>query len=84
MPAHFWVDVAGWAGVAALLVAYALVSTRRLEGDSPVYPVLNAAGSFLLILNSGYYQAFPSVGINVAWIAVALYALARRARRKQG
>ncbi len=30
-----------------------MVSTRRLEGDSPVYQVLNAAGSFLLILNSG-------------------------------
>ena len=82
MPPNFWVDIAGWVGVAALLAAYALVSTRRLEGDSPLYQALNALGSLLLIVNSGYYRALPSVGINVAWIGIALYALARyRARR---
>lgn len=83
MPPNFWIDLAGWSGVLALLVAYALVSTRRLEGDSPTYQVLNAVGSLLLIVNSGYYRAFPSVGINVAWIGIALYALARRTRRRQ-
>ncbi len=78
MPRNFWVDIAGWAGVLALLAAYFLVSTRRLEGDSPLYQVLNAVGSLLLIVNSAYYGAFPSVGINVAWIGIALYALGRR------
>ncbi len=85
MPPNLWIDVAGWAGVAALLAAYALVSTRRLEGDSPLYQALNALGSLLLIINSGYYRAFPSVGINVAWIGIALYALARwRWKRRNG
>lgn len=77
MPPNLWIDIAGWTGVVSLLAAYALVSTRRLEGDSPLYQALNALGSLLLIVNSGYYRAFPSVGINVAWIAIALYALAR-------
>ncbi|MCS7178368.1 MAG: hypothetical protein RML46_11990 [Anaerolineae bacterium] len=77
MPFNLWIDVAGWTGVVSLLTAYALVSTRRLEGDSPLYQSLNVLGSLLLIVNSGYYRAFPSVGINVAWIGIALYALAR-------
>ncbi len=81
MPRHLWVDIAGWAGVLALLAAYFLVSTRRLEGDSPLYQALNALGSLLLIVNSAYYGAFPSVGINVAWIGIALYALGRKARQ---
>lgn len=78
-----WIDIAGWAGVLALLAAYFLVSTRRWEGDSPVYQILNATGSLLLIVNSAFYGAYPSVGINVAWIGIALYALGRRARRLQ-
>ena len=83
MPPDLWIDLAGWVGVAALLAAYALVSTRRLEGDSPLYQALNALGSLLLIVNSGYYRALPSVGINVAWIGIALYALARYRRRRR-
>ena len=69
------IDVGGWIGVALLLIAYALVSTRRLAGDSTIYQLLNVAGSILLIINSFFYGAYPSVGINIAWIAIALYAL---------
>ncbi|RLC64713.1 MAG: hypothetical protein DRI48_07450 [Chloroflexi bacterium] len=69
------VDVAGWTGAAALLLAYALVSTRKLEGDSALYQLLNLAGSALLIVNSFYYGAYPSAGVNVVWIGIAVYAL---------
>ena len=71
------IDVAGWVGVVALLVAYGLVSTRRIEGDSAAYQLLNLAGAALLIVNSFYYGAFPSVGINLVWIGIAIYALVR-------
>jgi len=73
-----FIDIVGWIGVAALLLAYALVSVRRLAGDSARYQLLNAIGSGLLILNSFYYGAYPSVGVNVAWIGIALYTLVRR------
>jgi hypothetical protein len=69
------IDVGGWIGVALLLIAYALVSMRRLAGDSTFYQLLNVAGSVLLIINSFFYGAYPSVGINIAWIAIALSAL---------
>ncbi len=78
MSNNLLIDIAGWMGVAALLLAYAAVSTRRLAGDSTTYQLLNAAGSGLLIVNSFYYGAYPSVGVNVAWIGIAVYTLARR------
>ncbi len=78
------IDIAGWAGVVSLLLAYVLVSTKRIEGDSVFYQVLNLAGAGLLILNSFYYGAFPSVGINVVWIGIAIYALARHKRQVTG
>ena len=78
MDSNVLIDIAGWMGVAALLVAYALVSTRRLAGDSMTYQLLNTAGSVLLIINSFYYGAYPSVSVNIAWIGIAIYALIRK------
>ena len=75
------IDILGWAGVAALLVAYGLVSYRKLDGDSVVYQSLNLLGSALLIVNSFYYGAYPSVGVNVVWIAIAVLTLARAVGR---
>ena len=71
------IDILGWTGVAALLLAYGLVSYKKLDGDSIVYQSLNLLGSALLILNSFYYGAYPSVGVNIAWIAIALLTLTR-------
>jgi len=76
----FVIDLAGWIGVAALLAAYVLVSTRRLAGDAVRYQVLNVVGSVLLIVNSLYNEAYPSVGVNVAWTGIAVFTLARRRR----
>jgi hypothetical protein len=78
MDSNILLDVAGWAGVAALLAAYVLVSTKRLEGSSAAYQFLNLIGAALLIANSFYYGAYPSVGVNVVWIGIAIYALARQ------
>ena len=72
------VDIVGWLGVATLLIAYVLVSTKRIEGDSAIYQVLNLVGAALLIVNSFYYGAFPSVGVNVLWVGIAIYTLASR------
>lgn len=74
------VDIAGWAGVILLLVGYALVSTRRTEGDSILYQSLNVLGALCLIINSAYYGAVPSVTINIIWIGIALLALAKKRR----
>ncbi len=69
------IDILGWIGAIALLVAYALISARRVEGDSTGYQLLNLVGSILLILNTLYYGAYPSSFLNLFWIAVALYTL---------
>jgi len=70
-------DIFGWIGAALLLGAYALVSTKRLEGDSVAYQGLNLLGSAMLIVNSFYYGAYPSVGVNVIWIGIALCSIVR-------
>ncbi len=69
------IDIVGWGGAAALLVAYALVSTRRVEGDSTAYQQLNLVGNVLLIVNTIYYGAYPSAFLNVVWGGIAIYAI---------
>lgn len=58
------VDLIGWAGAGALLAAYWRVSTRRTDGAAVSYQTLNLIGSVLVLLNSLYHGAYPSVAIN--------------------
>lgn len=71
------VDIVGWIGAIALLVAYALISARRVEGDSTSYQSLNLVGSVLLIVNTVYYRAYPSAFLNLVWGAIAVYAIGK-------
>lgn len=79
---HIWFDAIGWAGAAALLVAYAMVSHKKWEGDSTVYQFLNIIGSLFLATNTIFYGAYPSTFVNVIWIAIALFSIAARKRSR--
>jgi hypothetical protein len=78
MNEKFWFDVIGWLGAAALLVAYALVSHRKLEGDSARYQLLNIGGSILLAANTIFYGSYPSTFVNVIWAVIAVFSIVRR------
>ena len=81
---EFLIELGGWVGTAALLLAYGLVSTRRLAGDSVPYQALNVAGGALVLINSFHHGAMPSVAVNVFWIAIGLFALSRVFAGKAG
>ena len=69
------IDVIGWIGAVSILVAYALVSTKKLEGNSPPYQLLNLAGGACLIANTIYYKAYPSTFVNLVWAGTAIYTI---------
>jgi uncharacterized membrane protein YoaK (UPF0700 family) len=70
----------GWLGAAALLVAYAMVSSRKMEADSASYQVLNIVGSILLVANTIFYRAYPSSFVNLIWAGIAVFSMATRSR----
>ncbi|UCD24188.1 MAG: hypothetical protein JSW51_14365 [Gemmatimonadota bacterium] len=72
------IDVGGWLGAILLLLAYFLVSTKRVGGTSVRYQGLNVVGSVLVGANAFYYSALPSFSINVVWIMIGVAALAHR------
>lgn len=76
------VNIIGWLGSAAVIIAYALVSTNRVNGDSLIYQLLNLIGSIFLIVNTAYLGALPSAFVNIMWVGIALYALWRIGRKQ--
>jgi hypothetical protein len=77
---YVWFDAIGWVGAAALLVAYAMVSHKKLEGDSATYQLLNISGSLLLAANTIFYGSYPSTFVNLIWAGIAVFAIAARRR----
>jgi hypothetical protein len=75
------INVSGWTGSAAVILAYILVSLNRLRGDSATYQLLNLVGGIFLITNTIYWGAHPSTFVNFVWVCIALFAIARIARR---
>lgn len=75
-----WFDAIGWVGAAALLVAYAMISHKKLEGDSGAYQLLNISGSILLAANTIFYGSYPSSFVNLIWAGIAAFSIAMRKR----
>jgi hypothetical protein len=81
---HIWFDAVGWLGAAALLVAYAMVSSGKMEADSASYQILNIVGSILLVANTIFYRAYPSSFVNLIWAGIAVFSMATRSRVSSG
>ena len=69
------IDVIGWIGAVALLLAYGLISAGRMKPKGKKYQGLNLVGGAGLIVNSTWYGAYPSTFVNVVWIGIAVVAL---------
>jgi hypothetical protein len=77
---YVWFDTIGWVGAIALLVAYAMVSSKRLEANSGAYQLLNIGGSLLLAANTIFYGSYPSTFVNLIWAGIAVFSIATRKR----
>lgn len=75
MDTKLFIDIIGWIGSVEIIIAYGLISYKRIDADSPYYQWLNLTGSIFLIANTWYYGAFPSTLINVFWLVIAFFAL---------
>lgn len=79
-PATVAIEAAGWVGAVLVLAAYALASTGRLDGRSPLFQWLNLVGAAGFVVNTAYHGAIPSMVLNIIWCGIAVATLARRAR----
>jgi len=71
------IDTIGWFGMIVLIAAYLLVSNKKVDSQSKVYQGMNVVASFCLIINTGYYGAYPATALNVVWVLMGLFFLFR-------
>ena len=77
MDTNLLINLVGWMGSVAVILAYVLVSLNRLRGDSVAYQLLNLVGGLFLIVNTIFWGAYPSTFVNFVWVCIALFAIAR-------
>ena len=75
-----WHDLVGTLGVIMILVAYFLLQTERLSGQSISYSVVNLLGSLMITVSLVYHFNLSSFIIEMAWIAISIYGIVRARR----
>lgn len=78
MSEKFLVDSVGWTGSLLVVGVYALNIAGKLKSTSPLYLWANVVGSIGLAVNTYYMGAYPSSGVNVIWILIALWGIFNR------
>lgn len=78
---HKWgrlvVEILGWYGLIAIVVAYATVSLSLASPNSYAYQFLNLSGAVGLGLVAFVKKAYQNGVLNIVWGAIAVVALIR-------
>ena len=72
------IDLLGWTGSVLYLLAYALVSLKKAEGDSVLYQGMNIFAGVLLVIYTLSLGAFATTGLNAVWVVIGLFTLGRK------
>jgi hypothetical protein len=78
MPTNLLINILGWTGSILYLLAYALVSAKKTEGDSLVYQGINILAGVLLVIYTLSLQAYATTGLNAVWVTIGLFTLGRK------
>lgn len=72
------INILGWTGSILYLLAYALISMKKTEGDSLLYQGMNIVAGILLVVYTLNLQAYATTGLNAVWIAIGVFTLGRK------
>ena len=65
-------QIIGWSGSALLIIAYVLVSSKKLGPESVKYQLINLGGAACLLVYALYTVAYPFVLVNFIWLIIGL------------
>ncbi len=79
------IDILGWTGSVLYLLAYALVSLKKAEGNSllsvgllRLYQGINIIAGTLLVVYTLSLGAFATTGLNAVWVTIGSFTLGRK------
>ncbi|NUQ85596.1 MAG: hypothetical protein HUU11_12850 [Anaerolineales bacterium] len=78
MPTNPLINILGWTGSVLYLLAYALVSAKKTEGDSLLFQGINIFAGVLLVIYTLALGAYATTGLNAVWVTIGLFTLGRK------
>lgn len=81
--AYGWHDLLGNIGVVMVLALYFLLQSERIQATSRVFSAANALGALLIIVSLIQQFNLSAFIVELAWLLISLYGLARNMRRTQ-
>jgi hypothetical protein len=76
--AKLFINFLGWTGSVLYLIAYALVSLKKVEGDSILYQGMNIIAGILLVIYTIYLGAYATTALNAVWAVIGIFTLGRK------
>ena len=73
--ASLLIEIIGWTGMVLILLAYFLITVKKLNSESKTYQGMNLFGAIGIVINSTTNGAYPSAGLNIIWSIVAVYGI---------
>lgn len=71
------IEIFGWYGTVAIVLAYALVSFSILEPTNIWYQILNGTGALGIVVVSFYKKTYQPGVLNIIWTIIALVAIGK-------
>jgi len=62
--ANLLIKIAGWIGATLVVIAYFLITYKKLDRESKIYHAMNLVGGFLTGVNAVINQAYPYAALN--------------------
>lgn len=78
MSTNLLINILGWTGSILYLLAYALVSAKKIVGDSLLYQGMNIVAGVLLVIYTLALNAYATTGLNAVWVAIGGLTLGRK------
>jgi hypothetical protein len=69
------IHIAGWAGMILIVLAYYLVSNKKLIPTGRLYQWMNLIGSASIGVHVLYQRAWAAVALEIVWALIAVVAL---------
>ncbi|HZB12305.1 MAG TPA: hypothetical protein VE467_04740 [Chryseolinea sp.] len=68
-------EIIGWIGAFLYIIAYFLVSIKKIRADQLNFQLLNISCGICLIVNSLHQSDYPSVFTNGVWAGIRIFAI---------
>lgn len=72
------VQIIGWTGVIFYVLAYLLLATGIFKSNGYNFHLFNILGATGLIIDSAHQGDHPNLTVNLIWLIIGIFAIARR------